>query len=93
MIVIDGVVQHACTVDWKQIRGAEDIVFEGWEKKSEISAGLLPNLGRAEARNYFLDLMCDLPPQWVLHRDFSDRLAGCWQWSMGKSVRWKTFFR
>lgn len=61
VVVIDGIVQNACAVDWKQIHGAEDIEFEGWEKKSEVPVGLLPNLGRAEARNYFHDLMCGLP--------------------------------
>jgi len=68
------------------ICGAEDIVFEGSDK-SEAPAGLLPNLGRAEAMNYFLDLTYGPPLQWVL--DFSDETTGWWRRSMGKSVRWK----
>ena len=58
VVVIDGVVQYACAVDQKQIRGAEDIAFEGSDKKTDAPAGLLPNLGRAGARNYLLDLTC-----------------------------------
>ena len=60
VVVIDGVVQYACAVDQKQIRGAGDIVFEGSDKKRAVPAGLLPNFGRGEARNYFLDLTCGL---------------------------------
>jgi len=56
VVVIDGVVEYACTVDRKQIHGAEDIVFEESDKKVEAPTGLLPNLGRASARNYFFDL-------------------------------------
>jgi len=56
VIVIDGVVQYACAADRKQIYGADDIIFEELGKKNEVPAGLLPNLGRAKARNYFLDL-------------------------------------
>jgi len=56
VVVIDGVLKYACAVDRKQISGAEDIVFEELGKEGEAPAGLLPNLGRASARNYFLDL-------------------------------------
>jgi len=55
IVVIDGVIQYACAFDRKQVRGAEDIVFEGPDK-GEVPAGLLPNLGRAKARNNYLDL-------------------------------------
>ncbi|KAF9646504.1 O-methyltransferase [Thelephora ganbajun] len=58
VVVIDGIIKYACTVDRKQIHGAEDIVFEGSDDKNEVPAGLLSNLGRAEARNYCLDLTC-----------------------------------
>ena len=65
VVVIDGVIQYACAVDQKTIRGADDIVFEGLDKKSKV-AGLLSNLGRAEARNYYLDFVCGLLPHWVI---------------------------
>jgi len=61
VIVIDGIVQYACAVDRKQIRGAEDIVFEELGKESEAPVGLLPNLGKAAARNYFFDLAYGFP--------------------------------
>jgi len=62
VVIIDGVVQYACAVDRKQIHGAEDIVFEeSLGKKSEMPAGLLANLGKAAARNYFLDLTYGFP--------------------------------
>ena len=64
-------------------------MFEGPDK-SEVPAGLLPNLGRADARNYFLDLTYGLPLQRVV--DFPDKTTGCWRRSTGKSVRWKTIF-
>lgn len=73
-MVIDGVVQYVCAVDRKQIRGAEDIVFEGSDKKREVPSGLLPNLGRADARNYFFDLTCGLPLQRPLIVIFLTRL-------------------
>lgn len=60
VVVIDGVIQYACAINRKEIRGADDIVFEGSDEKSKV-AGLLPNLGRAGARNYYLDLVCGLP--------------------------------
>ena len=60
VVVVDGVIQYACAVDRKKIHGAEDIVFEGSGEKSEVPAGLLPNLGKAGARNYCLDLTCGL---------------------------------
>jgi len=56
VIVIEGVTQYACAIDRKQISGAEDIVFEE-SGKSDVPVGLLPNFGRATARNYLLDLM------------------------------------
>ena len=61
VVVIDGVAQYACPVVQKQIHGAEDIVFEGPDKNRVAPAGLLPNLGRGGARNYFFDLTCRLP--------------------------------
>lgn len=54
VVVIDGIIQYACAVDRKEIHGAESILFEG--ERSKVPEGLLPNLGRAEARNYYLDL-------------------------------------
>ncbi|KAF9779280.1 O-methyltransferase [Thelephora terrestris] len=56
VIVVDGLIQYACAVDRKTIRGAEGIVFVGSDEKSGVPAGLLPNLGKAGARNYCLDL-------------------------------------
>ena len=91
-MVIDGVIQYACGVDQKRIRGAEDIAFEGSDNKWEVPEGLLPNLGRAKARNYFFDLMCGHPPRRFSECDFSDEPAGCWRSSMDKSVRWRTTF-
>lgn len=78
VVVIDGVIQHACAVDQKHIYGAEGIAFEGSDERSEVPAGLLPNLGRGGARNYLLDLMCDLLTlQGFLECDFLTRLH--WQ--------------
>ena len=62
VVVIDGLIQYACAIDREKVPGAEDIVFAGPKKKGEVPAGLLPNLGRAEARNYCLDLKCGLLP-------------------------------
>ena len=67
MVVIDGVLRHACAVDRKQTPGTDDIVFEGLDEKREVPAGLLSNLGKAEARNYLIDLTCAL-----LRRRFFD---------------------
>ena len=62
VVVIDVVVQYACAVDRKQIRGAEDIVFEETlGKKGEMPVGLLENLGKAAARNCFFDLAYGFP--------------------------------
>ena len=77
VLIIDGVVQYACATDQKQIRGADGIVFEGSDKKSKVPAGLLPNLGRAEGRNYYLDIACGLPPRRAPDRSFSDKTTGC----------------
>jgi hypothetical protein len=62
IVVIDGIIQYACAADRKKITGAEDIVFAESDKKSEVPTGLLPNLGRAGARNYCLDLTCGISP-------------------------------
>ena len=70
VVIIDGVTQYACAVDPKQVRGADSIVFEGSDKKSQVPAGLLPNLGRAEGRNYYLDIGCGLPPRQASDRSF-----------------------
>ena len=61
VVVIDGVLQYACEIDRKKIPGAENIVFEGSDKKSEVPVGLLANLGKAQARNYRTDLTYGLP--------------------------------
>ena len=76
LVVIDGIIQYACAIDQKKIHGAEDIVFEGSDKKGEVPAGLLPNLGKAGARNYFLDLVCGLLPRQVIYCSFSDGITG-----------------
>jgi hypothetical protein len=91
VVVIDGVIQYACAFDREKIPGAEEIVFGESDTKREVPAGLLPNLGRAGARNYCLDLTCvhgRLSP----YRSSSDRIIGCWLWPMGKSVRWEITF-
>jgi len=74
VVVLDGVIKYACAADQKQIYGAEDIEFEGSNEGSEVPAGLLPNLGRAEATNYLLDLVCGLSLQGYLDCDFLTRL-------------------
>jgi hypothetical protein len=56
IVVIDGIIQYVCAADREKIQGAEEIAFEGSEKKGEVPPGLLPNLGKAGARNYCLDL-------------------------------------
>jgi hypothetical protein len=92
LVVIDGLIRYACAVEQKDIRGAEDIVFEGLDKGSEAPVGLLANLGRAKARNYYFDLTCGfqfLPP---LGYKFSDETTGCWPSSMGKNAPWETTF-
>ena len=76
LVVIDGIIQYACAIDKKKIQGAEDIVFEGSDKKGEVPAGLLPNLGKAGARNYFLDLVCGLLPRQAIYCSFSDGTTG-----------------
>ena len=61
VVVIDGVPRYACAVDPKQMPGTADIVFEGLDEKREVPVGLLSNLGKAEARNYLMDLGYGLP--------------------------------
>lgn len=56
LVVVDAIVGYACATDQGKIHGAEGIVFEGSDKGREVPVGLLPNLGRAGARNYYLDL-------------------------------------
>ena len=86
VVVIDGVIQYACPVDQNEVHGAGDIVFEGLDHKNKV-AGLLPNLGRAGARNYYLDLVCGLPLRRILDCSFfSDETLGCWRCTILKSV-------
>lgn len=56
LVVIDAIVGYACATDQGKIQGAEGIVFEGSDKGRKVPVGLLPNLGRAGARNYHLDI-------------------------------------
>ena len=63
LVVIDAIVGYACAADQGKILGAENIVFEGSDKGGGVPVGLLPNFGRAGARNYYLDLTCALPPR------------------------------
>ena len=72
VVVIDGVIQYACAIDRKKIQGAENIVFEGSDSKSEVPAGLLANLGRAQSRNYCLDVTYGLVLHNSLGCNFSD---------------------
>ena len=74
VVVLDGVIKYACAADQKQICEAEDIAFEGSYKGSEVPAGLLPNLGRAEAGSYLLDLTCGFSLQGSLDCNFLTRL-------------------
>ena len=60
VVVIGRVPRYACAFDRKQMPGMDDIVFEGLDEKREVPAGLLSNLGKAEARNYLIDLACGL---------------------------------
>ena len=71
-MVIDGITKYACALDLERVPGAGDIVFEGWEKKSKVPAGLLPNLGRADARNYYFDIMWGRLLRRVPRSGFSD---------------------
>jgi hypothetical protein len=91
VVVIDGVIQYACAFDREKIPGAEDIVFGESDTKREVPAGLLPNLGRAGARNYCLDLTCagSHPTNSHPNHRFSDKIIGCWRCSMDKNVRWE----
>jgi len=70
VVVMDSIIQHVCAVDRKQIGGG-DIAFEGFDG-SEVPAGLLSNLGRAEARKYLVDLLCGLPLRRSHNCVFSD---------------------
>jgi len=72
VVVMDAVIQHACPVDREQIGREAGIAFEGLDGRSEVPAGLLSNLGRAEAKKYFLDLMYGLPLRRFRDCDFSD---------------------
>jgi len=56
VVVVDGVLRYACAADRQQVPGTGDIVFEELDGKREVPAGLLSNLGKAEARNYLIDL-------------------------------------
>lgn len=78
VVVIDGLIQYACALDKEKIPGAKDIAFEGSDKKSEVPAGLLPNLGRAGARNYCLDLTCGLSPCTIVAVFLTELPTGCW---------------
>ena len=78
VVVMDAFIQYACAVDRKQLGREAGIAFEGVGERSEVPAGLLPNLGRAEAGKYLIDLVCGLPLQKPLDCDFSDKTAGCW---------------
>ena len=61
VVVIDGVLRYACAVDRERMPGTAGIVFEELDGVGEVPAGLLSNLGKAEARNYLFDLTCGLP--------------------------------
>ena len=61
-------------------------MFERLDKKSEVPVGLLANLGKAKARNCYLDLTCSFRFHRLLGRNFSDETAGCWRRPMGKSA-------
>jgi len=72
VVVMDSIIQHTCAVDWKQIGREAGIAFEGLDGRSEVPAGLLSNLGRAEAKKYLIDLMYGLPLIRFRDCDFSD---------------------
>ena len=74
VLILDAVIQYACAAYQKQVYGAEDIEFEGSYGRSGVPAGLLPNLGRGEARNYLFDVMCGLSLEGFLDCDFLTRL-------------------
>ena len=94
VVVIDRVVQYACVTDQKKIRGAKNITFEGLEKKREVPAGLLPNLGRAESLDYGLDLVCAFQPHHLVSACIlSDEATVCWRCSTGKNARWEAISR
>ena len=65
VVVIGRIPRYACAVGPGQIAGTDDIVFEGSDEKREVPVGLLPNLGKGDARNYLVDLEYGL-----LHRSF-----------------------
>ena len=77
VLVVDGIIQYACAVDNGKISGLEHITSKGPGKKNEVPAGLLPNLGRAGARNYCLDLTCGHPPRVTPDYSFPDEILGC----------------
>ena len=82
-MVIDGIIQYACAVDQKEIPGAEGIAFEGSNGNDDVPPGLLPNLGRAVARNYCLDLVYGLPLRRVFDSGFLTKRqdVGIIQWA------------
>ena len=93
VVVIDSVIQYACTIDQKKVRGAEDIVFEGSDKKSEVPVGLLANLGKAQGRSYYLDMTYDFQLDRSIGCNSSDKISGCWRRLMGRSARWVTILK
>ena len=82
VVVIDGVIQYACAANREGVPGAEDIVFQGSDK-SVVPTGLLPNLGKAGARNYYLDLSCGFSPHRMPNCSFLTKRqdAGAVQWA------------
>ena len=89
VVVIDRVVQYACATDQKKIRGAENIVFEGLDKKKEVPTGLLPNLGRAESMDYCLDLACAFSPHLIA--SFLTRLQYAGVVQRARTHAWKLY--
>ena len=71
VVVIDAIIQHACAVDRKQIGREAGIAFEGFDV-SEVPAGLLPNLGRSDARKYLVDILW-VPSLTIPRLRFSDK--------------------
>ena len=74
VVVIGRVPRYACAVDPGQMPGIDDIVFEGLDEKREVPVGLLSNLGKADARNYLVDLVYGLPPRRLFDCDFLTKL-------------------
>ena len=93
LVVIDVLIKYGCAVDQKEIHGAEDIVFKGPDKKSDVDVRLLVNLGKAKARNYYIDLTCSFQFHRLLGCNFSDETAGCWRRPMGGNALLETMFK